>query len=140
MIKSMTGFARAEKTAGPMGCRVEIRSYNGKGLDLVLRIPQNYQALEEKIKALVSERMTRGRLEIRFQVEDQAPESFGFSVDFSAARAFYEALVELRNELNLKADVPLDMIASAEGVIRPREADRDMESAWTLFGTVSMLL
>ena len=133
MIKSMTGFARAEKTAGTMGCRVEIRSYNGKSLDVVLRIPQNYLALEEKIKALASEHMTRGRLEIRFQVEDQAPESFGFTVDFSVARAFHQALVELQEDLNLKADVPLNMIASAEGVIRPRDADRDMESAWEIF-------
>ena len=54
MIKSMTAFARTEAGDALRSVVVEIRSYNSRHLDLVLRLPSVYAGLEDKVKALVA--------------------------------------------------------------------------------------
>ena len=46
-IESMTGFARAAGTAGVHGWAWEIRSVNGRGLDLRVRVPPGFEVLAE---------------------------------------------------------------------------------------------
>ena len=45
MINSMTAFARAEKTVKALTVCVEIRTYNSRYLDVVLRLPHGYHPL-----------------------------------------------------------------------------------------------
>ena len=51
-IESMTGFARAAGTAGIHGWAWEIRSVNGRGLDLRVRVPPGLEALAEAARTL----------------------------------------------------------------------------------------
>jgi len=62
MIKSMTGFATAEIITGDIAVAADIRSYNSRHLDVVLRVPSGFMALEEKIKGLIAGKIVRGRL------------------------------------------------------------------------------
>ena len=64
MIKSMTGFATAERTVQEITVSADIHAYNSKHLDVVLRMPAGYMPLEEKVKARFTERVARGRLEV----------------------------------------------------------------------------
>ena len=50
MIKSMTGFATAEIITGDITVAADIRAYNSRHLDVVLRVASGFMALEEKIK------------------------------------------------------------------------------------------
>jgi uncharacterized protein (TIGR00255 family) len=61
-VTSMTGFARRDGSAGPIRFGWEIRSVNGRGLDLRFRIPPGYEAVEIKAKALAGERLARGNV------------------------------------------------------------------------------
>ena len=63
----MTAYASLEKTEGLATVKIEIRSYNSKYLDILLRTPAELNPLEERIKQLVSERIRRGRIEIKLQ-------------------------------------------------------------------------
>ena len=47
-IKSMTGFARADGATAAVAWHWEVRSVNGRGLDLRLRLPPGYEALEPR--------------------------------------------------------------------------------------------
>ena len=51
MIRSMTGFASASGASGPHSWGWELRSVNGKGLDLRLRMPPGYDAIEGPLRA-----------------------------------------------------------------------------------------
>ena len=62
MIKSMTAYAAADSASHAFSVSIEIRSYNSRHLDTVLRMPSGYLALEEKLKELISARVIRGRL------------------------------------------------------------------------------
>jgi uncharacterized protein (TIGR00255 family) len=68
-IKSMTGFARADGAAGPVGWHWELRSVNGRGLDIRLRVPPGFESLEPRIREAVARRITRGNLTVNLNVK-----------------------------------------------------------------------
>jgi uncharacterized protein (TIGR00255 family) len=128
MMKSMTAYARAEKTKKKFNVLTEIRSYNSRYLDIALRIPHGYTALEEKIKSLVAEKVARGRIEINLQINDDSDEAYAFEVNISKARAYYESLVRLKDQLDLNSEISIEFIVREGGVVRPAEYARDMEA------------
>jgi uncharacterized protein (TIGR00255 family) len=68
-IKSMTGFARADGTAGPFTWHWELRSVNGRGLDVRLRVPPGFEGLEPRIREAVAGRISRGSLTVNLSVK-----------------------------------------------------------------------
>ena len=67
----MTAYAAAESASDAFSVSIEIRSYNSRHLDTVLRMPSGYLSLEEKLKELVSVRVIRGRIEIKINIENE---------------------------------------------------------------------
>jgi uncharacterized protein (TIGR00255 family) len=130
MMKSMTAYALSERTKDKINVLAEVRSYNSRHLDIALRMPHGYSALEEKVKAIVNESVARGRIEINLQIKDDADEAYKFEVDIPKAKAYYDSLVQLKDQLDLHADMSIDLLVREGGVIRSAEIDRDMEAVW----------
>jgi uncharacterized protein (TIGR00255 family) len=130
MIKSMTAYANAEKTADNLAVTVNIRSYNSRHIDIFLRIPPVYQFLEDKIKSLVGDRIARGRVEVRIQIDDHAEEAAGLEIDHSRARALVAAFNELKSEFNLENEITLDLLVGAGGIFKPVETLPNGEDIW----------
>ena len=130
MIKSMTAFAAAENTIDQLTVTAEIRSYNSRHLDIFLRIPSAYQPLEDKIKALIADRITRGRVEIRVQIDDSSEAASELEVDFSRAKALVSAFTELKSKFGFKNDITLDMLISAGGLIKAVEKVQKEDIIW----------
>lgn len=130
MVKSMTAFGRGESRGATLEVVVEVRSVNSKFLDLQVRLPAAYTALEERIKPVVAQRLTRGRVDVRFQLSDTAPEVGAFEVDWARARAYAEAVGRLREELGLPGELTLEWLAQVGGVLRPAEASPDLAARW----------
>ena len=68
-IKSMTGFARVDGTAGLFSWHWELRSVNGRGLDVRLRLPPGFEGLEPRVREAVGRRVTRGSLSVNLSVK-----------------------------------------------------------------------
>jgi len=132
MIKSMTGFARSEKAGESLEVVTEIRSYNSKNLDINLRIFHDYLLLEERIKRFISDRISRGRIEIRIEIKNNINNIGEFEIDEEKATAYYNALMRLKNILKIDCGIPFDIIAGAEGVIKPAVIVKDIEAEWPL--------
>jgi len=130
MIKSMTAFAAAENTIDQLTVTAEIRSYNSRHLDVLLRILPACQPLEDKIKALIADRVTRGRVEIRVQLDDSSEAASELEVDFSRAKALLSAFTELKSQFGFKNDVTLDMLISAGGLIKTVEKVQKEDIVW----------
>jgi uncharacterized protein (TIGR00255 family) len=131
MIKSMTAYSTAEFATEQLTVSTEIRSYNSRYLDLVLRIPSGYQSLEEKIKEFVSARVIRGRVELKIQVEMEASDADVFEVDQTKAQSFYAALNRLKDKFNIKSEISVDLLLSAGGIIKPADMAKDTEAVWS---------
>ena len=132
MMKSMTAYARAEMSSEDMAVTVEIRAYNSRFLDTVLRLPPLYNVLEDRIKSLVTEYVNRGRVDVRMQMIDTTETAAAFEVNVPKATAYHRALMELKTLLGLDAPIGLDQIAGVGDVIRPAHVDVDMEQKWPL--------
>ena len=115
MIKSMTGFAAAEVIAGDITVSVDIRAYNSKHLDIVLRLPASFMVLEDKMKGLISRRIVRGRLEVKVQIKDSSEGAVAFEIDWTRAKAIHGALAQLRDNLDLANDISVDHLLSVGG-------------------------
>ena len=63
MLKSMTGFGRAEQTVNDKTYLVEIKSLNGKQLEINLKIPPLLKSFEFDVRSLLQENLLRGTVE-----------------------------------------------------------------------------
>src|SRR6266849_3285671 len=61
-LSSMTGFARCNGTNGAYAWAWELRSVNGKNLDLRLRLPPGWDAVEAPARARAAEALSRGTI------------------------------------------------------------------------------
>jgi len=68
-LNSMTGFARADGAEGAARWHWEIRSVNGRGLDVRSRLPSGYDALEPQLREAVGKRIVRGSLNVTLVVD-----------------------------------------------------------------------
>jgi uncharacterized protein (TIGR00255 family) len=68
-LSSMTGFARDHGLSGPYAWTWEIKSVNGKGLDLRLRLPPGWDAVEVPVRARVADALARGSVQATLTVE-----------------------------------------------------------------------
>jgi uncharacterized protein (TIGR00255 family) len=130
MIKSMTAFSRAEKIGEQLTVSVEIRSYNSRYLDLVIRMPQSYNGLEERVKSLISEKISRGRIEVRLQIKDESEEAYSFEVDELKAKAYHQALIRLKDMFAADSAITLEMLTGVNGIIKPADIEKDEEKIW----------
>jgi uncharacterized protein (TIGR00255 family) len=132
MIKSMTAYASAEKTADDLKATIEIRSYNSRHIDMFIRIPSPYQSVEDKLKQLISSRIARGRLEIRLQIEDRSSEAAALEIDEARANAIMAIFEQLSTKYKLKDDITLNMLLNAGGIIKPIEKSPNEEMIWSV--------
>ena len=68
-LKSMTGFARADGALGATSWTWEVKSVNGRSLDLRMRLAQGFESLEPKVRDLVGQHVVRGSVNVNLAVK-----------------------------------------------------------------------
>jgi uncharacterized protein (TIGR00255 family) len=71
-LASMTGFARSDATHGVVRLHWELRSVNGRGLDIRLRLPPGHEALEAVCREAIGRRFTRGSITANLAIDQTA--------------------------------------------------------------------
>ena len=132
-LSSMTGFARAERQAGPLRLRIELKSVNGRGLDMRLRLAPGLDAVEIPLRQLLSKTLSRGSINLLVTL-DRGAGSGAVRVNQQALATVIAALEDLRQ---VDAAPPrLDGILALPGVLEldegAGEADEDEQSALIL--------
>lgn len=122
MVKSMTAYAEKTVERDGLSASVEIRTYNSRFLDVILRLPSSCRHFEAQVKQWISDGIGRGRVECALTVKDNRQETVPrFTVDTARAAGYHAALASLQEAVGLSGPVPLEMIARFEGVITPAE-------------------
>jgi len=79
----MTGYGRAEGSFEGWSWVWEVRSVNGKNLDMRMRIPPGFESLEPKIRKNVSKKLARGNLQISLNIQsDGGDGSYSINEDW----------------------------------------------------------
>ena len=123
----MTGFARQEGGYDLMTWVWEVKSVNGRNLDLRLRLPQGFEALEAEIRKLVPGRLARGNVQVALVVDRSR-----LPLRYRVNRELLQQLLGLTKELgeDLPAAAPrLDGLLGIKGVLEPEEDSDDEAGA-----------
>jgi uncharacterized protein (TIGR00255 family) len=99
MIRSMTGFARAETRQHPVTVRWELRSVNHRYLDLSLRLPETARGWEPELRGLLSTRLGRGKIDASLQLQTEAEASTGQQLNLEVAKQIVEHAQAVAAEL-----------------------------------------
>ena len=123
MIRSMTGFGRAEAAGETLAVTVEARSVNHRHLDVALRLPNAFAGLDTDIRRLVQGRLERGRVDVSVQVTPLASQSSRtVRVDPALARRYVEQARTIADAVGVTGEVPLGWILERPGVFELTDA------------------
>ncbi|MDB5542466.1 MAG: YicC [Devosia sp.] len=119
-LASMTGYARAAGALPGVAFTVELKSVNGRGLDLRMRLAPGFDALEGEIRRSIGKSITRGSLTVSLNV-DREGEGGRVVVNHQALEAVLEGFKWL--EARVDAERPrLDGILALRGVLEQHES------------------
>ena len=118
MLKSMTGFGRAEKNVGDKTFLVDIKSLNGKQFELQLKMPAILRPFEFDIRRLLSEKLSRGSVDCSISLKDTGSAK-PVTINTDLAKAYYKPLAELSAALNLDPSHILSTLVKLPEVITP---------------------
>ncbi len=132
MIKSMTAYGEKSLQAGELLVSVEIKTYNSRYLDTTVRLPGRYRQLEKDIKQLVTDHVGRGRVELTVTIQNNGggEADHWFEVDQARAESYYRVLLQLKETFQLSGEIPIELLARGEGVIRAVEPAVSVDDDW----------
>jgi uncharacterized protein (TIGR00255 family) len=129
-IYSMTGFGRAETTAGDWQAQVEVKSLNGKQFELNLKLPPLLKSNEFVIRNLLSTRLQRGTVECTITLKlNGATKPAVLNTDL--IKSYYASIQKLNNELNLDTSQVLAALLRMPEVVLPVSENIE-EAGWSV--------
>ena len=127
MLKSMTGYGRAERTLDGRTVTVELRSVNNRYLDCNVRMPRLYLFAEEGFKAQVQKTISRGKVDVFITLEGAGTQALAVSVNRPVADGYYAALRELAELYGLNGDIPISLLSQFPDVLLAEKAEEDAD-------------
>lgn len=132
MIRSMTGYGRAEAVLAGKKFAVEMKSVNHRYLEISLRLPGLLLPLDAEMKRKIGERFFRGRIEttVRVEGDGNADESGRLALNLPLARNYHALLCQLKEELQLGDEVTLAMMTGLRDLFVPTETFQNPAALW----------
>ena len=127
MVKSMTGYGRAEEVFNGCTITVELRSVNNRYLDCNVRIPRLYLFAEEGIKTRVQNTISRGKVDVFVTLDSAGAERVQVTVNKPVADGYYTALKRLSEEYGLSGDISVSLLSRFPEVLLAEKAEEDVE-------------
>jgi uncharacterized protein (TIGR00255 family) len=118
MLQSMTGFGRAEQTIGDKTYLVEIKSLNGKQLDINLKIPAIIKPYEFDIRNLIQESLLRGTIECLVVIKQNGATK-PVVINTDLIKAYYLQIEALSQELSIDTNSVLAALLRLPEVVSP---------------------
>ncbi|MEE4287696.1 MAG: YicC/YloC family endoribonuclease [Mariniphaga sp.] len=103
MIKSMTGFGKAEFEVNNKKITLELKALNSKQIDINARIPSVYREKEIEIRKELAEKLIRGKVDITIYVENHGDDS-NSKINEPILKGYFESLKKINDDLGLSTD------------------------------------
>ncbi len=130
MLKSMTGFGRAEELADGFLIKVQIKSVNHRYSDFTLKIPRVYNFIEEKVRKKLLEYISRGKVEVGITVEQKEGDDRVVSLNKELAKSYIDGLKSL-SEFGIKDDVSISCLSGFSDIFSVEYKDIDEDDAYS---------
>jgi uncharacterized protein (TIGR00255 family) len=124
-LASMTGYARAQGSVAGASFVVEIKSVNGRGLDLRLRLAPGFDGLEGEIRQLVAKTVSRGSLTLNLSVDRVGAEG-DLRLNQQALDTVLAVIEQIKNKVPA-SPASLDGILNIKGVFEQHDTPMSAE-------------
>jgi uncharacterized protein (TIGR00255 family) len=130
----MTGFSRSSAQHGTYSWTWEVRSVNGKGLDVRCRIPSGFDALDLPTRNAVSKKFKRGNISVSLNIS-HSQEHAGYKVNHELLKQLVEVMQQVEADVPGVAKPSVDGLMGLRGVIEAveeEESEEEKENAHTM--------
>lgn len=104
-MRSMTGFGRGESENSTHKVTVDIKSVNGKFLDINVKMGKNFLSVEEDIKNIIKAKQTRGTIDVFVSVLDKGVSAPTLIINFDLAKEIYNESAKISSQLNIPNNI-----------------------------------
>ena len=118
MLKSMTGFGKAEQTVNDKTFLVEVKALNGKQLELQLKLPPLLRPYEFEIRNIIQEQLMRGTIDCLITIKQNGA-SKPVNINTDLIKAYYRQIEVLAGELNIDTNSVLSALLRLPEVVTP---------------------
>lgn len=118
MLRSMTGFGRAEFTLGEKTFIVEIKSLNGKQFELQLKIPPLLRPFEFDIRNTIQEKLLRGSIECYVNIKQNGSLK-PVTINTELLKTYYFQIEQLATELQVDMNSVLSSLLRLPEIVAP---------------------
>ncbi len=118
MLKSMTGFGRAEKTVGDKTFLVEVKTLNGKQFELQLKLPPLLKPFEFEIRNTLQESLVRGTIDCYITIKQNGTAK-PVIINTDLIKAYYLQIDGLAKELHIDTNSVLSALLRLPEVVSP---------------------
>ncbi len=136
MIKSMTGYGRAQGSFSGGEITVEVKSVNNRYLDCGVKLPRGYAYLEEGIKSLVQKSISRGKVDVYITINSAGADNVKISVNGPVAAGYIEAMRSLVRDYGIQDDISVSAISQFNDVFLVEKQEQDENEVKTAISSV----
>lgn len=132
MIKSMTGFGRAEVITNERKITVELKSVNHRYLDLNIKMPKKLGLFEGEIRNLMKTYMQRGKVDVYISYEDYTLGRAALKYNRELAKEYLGYLKQMEEDFQLENDIRVSTLSRYPEVLTMEEQSVDEEELWNI--------
>ena len=136
MIKSMTGYGRAQGSFSGGEITVEVKSVNNRYLDCGVKLPRGYAYLEEGVKSLVQKSISRGKVDVYITINSAGADNVKISVNGPIAAGYIEAMRSLVRDYGIQDDISVSAISQFNDVLLVEKQEQDENEVKTAISSV----
>lgn len=131
MIKSMTGFGRAELLDTEKKITIEIKSVNHRYLDFNIKMPKKFSLFESSIRTLLKDYMQRGKVDVFITYEDYTQSRLSLKYNEELAAQYVACYKKMQEAFDLKDDLTVTALGRCPEVLSMEEQELDENELWT---------
>ncbi|MDO4601939.1 MAG: YicC/YloC family endoribonuclease [Eubacteriales bacterium] len=130
MIRSMTGFGRAEVITSERKITVELKSVNHRYLDMNIKMPKKLSFFEGEIRSLMKTYIHRGKVDVFITYEDYTLNKVVLKYNKDIAGEYLGYLKSMEEDFNLKNDISVSSLSRYPEVFTMEEQSVDEDALW----------
>jgi uncharacterized protein (TIGR00255 family) len=118
----MTGYGKASAVIGSRRYTVELRSLNGKQLDLGIRMPGAFREKEMELRKWLGQEVVRGKADLIIQYETEGPDA-RHELNLPLIGHYLDQLGSLAHQRGMRSDMLLDAALRLPDVARSAQEE-----------------
>ncbi|WP_209122441.1 YicC/YloC family endoribonuclease [Alkalihalobacillus sp. BA299] len=132
MITSMTGYGQAVLDNGRFKVSVEMRSYNHRFFEVMVRMPRQLLPIEEQLKKAVQSQVNRGKVDVFINIDGEGLVKKRLDVDWDLFNEYIHIANEMKKQANFTTEPTVDGLLLHDKIVSVHEQEQTDEGLFSL--------